>query len=191
MLRILAGTLLSTTLLSGPVFASSFLAQAETQERYGPSFLVMADDSEIMPPVDPVVTAAYGDEDEPRVIEAPRMISLSPSISVLLPGAEPETSRSIASVGNEAPEDAPEEPRQLARQSQPMVFRGGIVGDPFVASAPSPIPAPDRAATTPAPSSQPTQASQPSRSASSPPSGPTTPRPAENRPPAPPVGTRM
>jgi hypothetical protein len=171
-LRILAGTLLSGTLLSGPAFASSILALPPMEAEAGPSFLVIEETREIAPPIDPTVTAAYEDGQEPAVIEAPRYIAISRSISAMVPAGEPESS-SIAATGESETEERETRPQRQARQVPPMVIRGGLVGEAFPAprptsSAPS---APSRAqqpASQEAPSASPRQ---PSGSGGSQPSG--------------------
>ncbi|MGY6708628.1 MAG: hypothetical protein ACXIVF_09890 [Rhizobiaceae bacterium] len=168
MLRILAGTLLSGTLLSGAA-ASSFLTVPPMTAETGPSFKVMDETWEPALPVDPTITASYGDDDAPRVISAPRYVTVSPSISAMTPVVEdlPGTT-SIAARGEEAIEadEAPPAPRQQARQVEPMVIRGGLVGQAFPGATPPP----------------PSQAEETQRSASSPP--PVDP-PASTTPPSP------
>lgn len=140
MLRILAGTLLSGTLLSAAA-ASSFLSPAPIEAGSGPSFLVIDEAREVALPVDETITASHGDEDEPRVIAAPRYVSLSASITAMPPAPEDTVpSASIAAVGEEI-EAAPEpvQPQRVARQLEPMVVRGGLVGMAFPeTTAPAP-----------------------------------------------------
>lgn len=132
MLRILAGMLLSGTLLSSAA-AGSFLSPAPIEAEIGPSFLVIDEAREVALPVDETITASHGERDEPRVIAAPRFVSVSASITAMPPAPEDTVpSTSIAAVGEEteaAPEPAP--PQRIARQPEPMVIRGGLVGMAF------------------------------------------------------------
>ena len=140
MLRILAGTLLSGTLLSAAA-ASSFLSPAPIEADSGPSFLVIGETREAALPVDETITASHGEEDEPRVIAAPRFVSLSASITAMPPAPEDTlAATSIAAMGEET-ETSPEPaaPQRVARQLEPMVIRGGLVGMAFPgATAPAP-----------------------------------------------------
>ena len=132
MLRILAGMLLSGTLLSSAA-AGSFLSPAPIEAESGPSFLVIDEAREVALPVDETITASHGEQDEPRVIAAPRYVSVSASITAMPPAPEDTVpSTSIAAVGEET-EAAPEpaQPQRVARQPEPMVIRGGLVGMAF------------------------------------------------------------
>lgn len=153
MLRILAGTLLSGTLLSGAA-ASSFLTLPAMTAETGPSFKVIDETPPL--PVDRTITASYGNDDEPRVISAPRYVAVSPSISAMTPAIEDlPAATSIAARGEEAIEadEVPPAPRQHARQPEPMVIRGGLVGLAFPsATAASP---PDEAERSPMASTPP------------------------------------
>lgn len=175
MLRIFAGTLLSSTLLSGAL-ASSFLTVPPMATETGPSFRVIDVIGEPALPVDATITASYGDADEPQVISAPRYVTVSPSISAMTPSLQdaPATT-SIAAAGEQTIEadETPPAPRQQARQLEPMVIRGGLVGLAFPGAAPASQPdATERAPGSPTASSPPAAPSSPAqrRSSDGPPS---------------------
>lgn len=161
MLRIIAGTLLSGTILSGAA-ASSFLSPAPIEAGSGPSFMVMDAAREVALPVDTTITASHGAESEPQVIAAPRFVSVSASVTAMPPAPEDAVpSTSIAAVGEES-EAVPEpaQPQRFARQLEPMVIRGGLVGMAFPPAAPQ---------TQPQGISSPESAAAPSGTSSAPP----------------------
>lgn len=192
MLRILAGTLLTGTILSGAA-AGSFLSPAPIETGSGPSFLVMDEAREIALPVDATITASNGSE-EPRVIAAPRYVSVSTSITAMPPAPDDATSpRSIASIG---PETKPIDtaPRQVARELSPMVIRGGLVGMAF----PGMQAAPAAAAPAQQQASPPERPAEPSRTSAAPAvsnggsaRGSSSPSASSRPEPAPPVDRRL
>ena len=139
MLRILAGMLLSGTLLSGAA-AGSFLSPVPIEAATGPSFLVIDEAREVALPVDETITASHGEDDEPRVIAAPRYVSVSASISAMPPAPEETLPATSNAAMDEETEAAPEPaaPQRIARQLEPMVIRGGLVGMAFPSAAPPP-----------------------------------------------------
>lgn len=125
MLRILVKSLLASTFLVWPAAASSILELPAMNLEMGRSMMVVA---EAGPGIDPVTTAAY--EQEPQVIRAPDFVEISPSIIMMVPGAE-RAGGSISALGEPAIEEAPTPVRQARRELSPMVIRGGLVGEAF------------------------------------------------------------
>ena len=107
----LAPLFLATTIAAGQAGASSIVTLEAMEEAVGPSMLVLP--------------------------------ALEPKVAAVVPGAPPEAvSGSVAAIGEPAVtlEETAAVEEGLSRGQQPMVIRGGVVGDAVIRAAPSAAP---------------------------------------------------
>lgn len=110
--RFLVPLFLATTIAAGQAGASSIVTLEAMEEAVGPSMLVLP--------------------------------ALEPKVAAVVPGAPPETvSGSVVAIGEPAvtlEETAAVDDDDRPRGQQPMVIRGGVVGDAVIRAAPSEAP---------------------------------------------------
>jgi hypothetical protein len=185
-MRLFFATILMALVATNAASASSFVTPEEVTTPDSPSIITLG--------ASPSFVAAGEPDESPRpsierfggpATEDRKFVTVSPSVIAMVDAPQPVAFENVASIGDD------EKARKRARESMPMVIRGGIVGDAFSSGSGS-APASERAAE-PRPQQQvsapPSGGNGPKPSGPDEPSGPRVPKSA--LPPAAPPTGRM
>lgn len=109
-------------LLTAPASASSFMALGSAPPAPSPSIITMGE------PVAPTVEARLVSGD-PASDTAPAIYRIAPSVIAFGAEAIPKSPEQVAAIGRR------QAARHFSTDAFPMVIRGGVIGDAFIAQA--------------------------------------------------------